>query len=656
VGRYRLESLIGKGGMAEVYRATDTRLDRTVAIKMVLPALVSQQAFLERFLREARLVAALEHPNILPIYDFGEEDGAPYLVTPLMTGGTLAQQIGASGLSPALVVNHVAQLAGSLDTAHEAGILHRDVKPGNVLMDRNARPVLADFGLARVAGAASDLTATGIMVGTPLYMAPELAQGADASASSDLYALGVLAYQMLCGATPFNAETPVAVLHQHVAQEVPPLSKRISGLPLPVDDVLARALAKQPEERFPSGAEMARALGASLDCNVPAVTSTQAVGVMTPSSTSAAAQPSSDALIDGSLAVTPAPTGNPATGAAPDSPQGSGTKWLVAFIVLFAVLGIMLGARSLVGRPPSLTSRSATEGRPFGVAPRQAPAATESTANTIDAGVASAPKLAEGPATEGPFGATRRQAIQPLKRPQPLDAKNFTNLAQRAAAGLQFRPDDPSLAALAAYADGGLAYTRGDDDAARESIDQVRSVLGHHKAVQGMPAWIAEGKTADSLADWELAAIYGDARGDGLPAVDARLAQAPLDFRAQMGRALLLHLADRHDDAIEQAMDLHALVPPSKPESAGQVLRFVADEYVDLGRWDEAVRTYRQVVELGGSVAAQAGMDGGRIALEKLGDDSSARELFSAACNAGNLLACRRAATTRAGRPRRASR
>jgi len=374
VGRYRLESLIGKGGMAEVYRATDTRLDRTVAIKMVLPALVSQQAFLERFLREARLVAALEHPNILPIYDFGEQDGAPYLVTPLMTGGTLAQQIGASGLPPALVVDHVAQLAGSLDTAHEAGILHRDVKPGNVLMDRNARPVLADFGLARVAGAASDLTATGIMVGTPLYMAPELAQGADASTSSDLYALGVLAYQMLCGATPFDAETPVAVLHQHVAQEVPPLSKRISGLPLPVDDVLARALAKQPEERFPSGAEMARALGASLDCNVPTVTSRQAVAVMTPLSTSAATQPSSDALIDGSLAVTPVPTGNRPTGAAPDSPQGSGTKWWVAFIVLFAVLGIMLGARSLVGRTEK------QEPQPVLVAP----AATESTTINID--------------------------------------------------------------------------------------------------------------------------------------------------------------------------------------------------------------------------------------------------------------------------------
>jgi tetratricopeptide (TPR) repeat protein len=237
-----------------------------------------------------------------------------------------------------------------------------------------------------------------------------------------------------------------------------------------------------------------------------------------------------------------------------------------------------------------------------------------------------------------------------------MDADAFATLANRAAAGLQIRPDEPALAALAAYAEGGLAYTLGDDSTARQAIDRVRSVLGDQRSTQGIPAWIADGKATNSLTDWELAAIYGDARGIGLTAVEARLADAPADFRAQMGRALLLHLADRHDEAIEQALGLQALVPPSKPKSAGQVLRFVADEYVELERWDEAVRTYREVVKLGGPAAAQAGMDGGRIALDILKDSVAARELFQGACRAGNDLACGRGSGMRTRRPRRASR
>jgi hypothetical protein len=476
-------------------------------------------------------------------------------------------------------------------------------------MDRNGRPVLADFGLARVAGAASDLTATGIMVGTPLYMAPELAQGAEASTSTDLYALGVLAYQMLCGATPFNAETPVAVLHQHVAQEVPPLSKRISGLPQPVDDVLARALGKQADERFPTGMELARALGASFGCNLPAVTPRPTAATQTaPTSV----ESSSDALVNGSLAVTPVPSAAPARGENVDGPHRSGTRWSVAFIALFAVLGIMLGARSLLGR---------TDATP------PPPTATETT-----------------PRDES------------SRRPRPMDADAFTKLASRTAAALQSKPADPSLSALAAYADGGLAYSRGDDDAARAAVDRVRSFLGDKRSAQGIPAWIADGRTADTLTDWEMAAIYGDARGVGLTAVDTRLAKAPEDFRARMGRALLLHLANRHEEAIEQALSLHALLPGSKPQSSGQLLRFVADEYVELERWDEAVRAYREVVDLGGPAAAQAGMDGGRIALRKLKDRAVARELFQGACDAGNDLACGRVSGARTRRPRRASR
>jgi serine/threonine-protein kinase len=250
-----------------------------VAIKMILPSLTSQPAFLERFLREARLVAALEHPNILPIYDYGEHEGAPFLVMPYVDGGNLGRRVGLSGLSPSLVASWIEQLADALDTAHEAGILHRDVKSSNVLIARHDRPILSDFGIARKDGMTSDLTASGAAVGTPMYMAPELANGGGASRASDLYALAVLAYEMLTGTPPFSGETPLAILHQHVTQPVPPLGHRLAGGPSGADPVLAHALAKSPSDRPAScrdfAGELGRALGGSseraqLAINVPA--------------------------------------------------------------------------------------------------------------------------------------------------------------------------------------------------------------------------------------------------------------------------------------------------------------------------------------------------------------------------------------------------
>lgn len=632
VGRYRLESLIGKGGMAEVFRAVDTRLGRTVAVKTILPSLVSQQAFLERFLREARLVAVLEHPNILPIYDFGEQDGVPYLVMPQMTGGTLAERVALSGLPPALAVDYVAQLAHALDLAHGAGILHRDVKPSNVLMDRNERPVLADFGLARVAGAASDLTATGIMVGTPLYMAPELAQGAEASPSTDLYALAVLAYQMLSGTTPFSGETPVAVLHQHVAQQVPPLSERVTGFPPRVDDFFERALAKQADRRFASGTELARALGRSLA--VP-VRSGPWMGASAASA--ALAKHPTDAAIDGSLTVTPPPALKPSLPNHGAPRARFGAPWTLVLVALFAALGVLLGSRSLLGR-----DRAVTE---------PAPVAVEPAGETAPASIAATPPPIETARTQ--LDTSTRKGFQQLRRPRPLSADDFESLAGRAAAGLETRPDDPTLGALHAFAEGGLAYTRGEYDEAREALDRARAGLEESKGVKGLPLWTANDRPATELTEWELAAIYGDARGTGLSLVDARLASSPEDLRARMGRALLLHLNSRHDEAIEQARSVWDRVPEDNDEVTSQVVRFIADEYAELGEWSDAVSAYLHVARLGGPAAAQSGMDGGGIAIEKLHDRERARELFQAACDAGNSLACRRVGALRAGRGRR---
>ena len=247
LGRYLISSSLGRGGMAEVFKASDERLNRQVAIKVVLPIYGSEPRLLQRFLREAEIVAGLQHPNILPIYDFGEHDGLPFLVLPLIDGGTLADRAGARAVDPPRIAAWTHDLARALDAAHAAGVLHRDVKPGNVLVGRDEHLFLADFGIARLCDA-TRLTRTGMVVGTPVYMAPEVAAGQSAEAASDLYSLAVMSYEMLAGRPPFDGENMLSILHQHATRPVPPITDA-AGLPAGVDRVLAQGLAKQPAER-----------------------------------------------------------------------------------------------------------------------------------------------------------------------------------------------------------------------------------------------------------------------------------------------------------------------------------------------------------------------------------------------------------------------
>ena len=252
LGRYRLESLLGRGGMAEVFRATDTKLARTVAVKVILQTHAVEEHFLERFLREARMVASLEHPNILPVYDFGEENGVPFLVMPYLPGGSLRDRLKAGPVPLAVASSWIAQLADALDAAHAAGVLHRDVKPANVLLGKDDRLFLADFGIAKMLENQTGLTATGVVVGTPIYMAPEQAQGRPASPATDRYALAVLAFEILAGRPPFEGDNALSLMHQHVSNLPPVLSMRVAGLPAGLDAVLAHALAKDPSERPPT--------------------------------------------------------------------------------------------------------------------------------------------------------------------------------------------------------------------------------------------------------------------------------------------------------------------------------------------------------------------------------------------------------------------
>jgi eukaryotic-like serine/threonine-protein kinase len=256
-GRYRLAERIGSGGMGEVWRGTDEVLDRTVAIKLMLPALLDQPGFAERFRAEARTMANLNHPGVVDVYDYHSDDATTaFLVMEYVAGDPLSRTLQEVGrLTPARTMDLVAQAADALQAAHDQGIVHRDVKPGNLLVRPNGTLVLTDFGIAR-SEAATQLTATGMVLGTASYISPEQATGQPTTPASDVYALGVVAYECLAGHRPFTGDNPLDLALKH-KQEPPPLLP--ADVPPPVRDLVMKALAKDPAGRWPSAADLATA-------------------------------------------------------------------------------------------------------------------------------------------------------------------------------------------------------------------------------------------------------------------------------------------------------------------------------------------------------------------------------------------------------------
>ena len=259
IGAYRLLERIGRGGMSAVYRAYHAALDRYVAIKVLPDFFADDPLYRERFQQEARSVARLKHPNILEIFDFGYEDNLAYLVLELVEAGTLADRLG-KPMELREAVRVLEQLAGALDHAHQHGVLHRDIKPSNILLRADGTPVLADFGLAKMAGSLRRLTGSGTVMGTPEYMSPEQAADEALGPASDLYSFAIVAYEMLTGRVPFQGETPAATLLSHVTKQMPALPELRGELSAHVDDVLRRGMAKRPEERFASAATFVAAL------------------------------------------------------------------------------------------------------------------------------------------------------------------------------------------------------------------------------------------------------------------------------------------------------------------------------------------------------------------------------------------------------------
>ena len=256
VGPYRLEGLLGQGGMGAVHRAVDERDGRAVALKLLHPSLRARPDFVSRFRREARAAAELDHPNIVRVLDFGIEDGVPFLAMELLEGRSLLAEVAARPVLEAEIVDWMAQTAAGLRAAAERGIIHRDVKPTNLVLVDGPTVKVADFGLAKSAGSESHLTLTGEVLGTPHYMSPEQGQGAKVDARSDLYSLGASYYHLLAGEPPFRADTPVAVIMRHVQEEPQPLRSRAPRVSAELEGVIHRLLQKRPQERYPGYREL----------------------------------------------------------------------------------------------------------------------------------------------------------------------------------------------------------------------------------------------------------------------------------------------------------------------------------------------------------------------------------------------------------------
>ena len=367
VAGYRLLHVLGAGGASEVYLAQ--RVDDPnvlVAIKVLMPSwqLTPQdrKGFYARFQREAQAAERLKQPHILPVLAYGEQDGVTYMVLPFMPGGTLATRLANAprGLPLDEAAGYLEQLAGALDFAHAQGVIHRDIKPTNVLIDANGALFLADFGIARLFDPAeggarpgsqplTTLTVTGQVLGTPIYMAPEQVLNARVSPAADIYALGILLYQMVTGAVPFQADTPVGLAMQHV-QEAPPAPRlRRMDLPEPAQAAILRALAKAPEARFASAGALARAFAGGLN------------GIWTEGLAPSAANIYSTPAAPRTVVATPPPTivatpspypyGAPTYGAQPYLPEArhrnSGMIAVLALIAVVLLAGAILGTQVL---------------------------------------------------------------------------------------------------------------------------------------------------------------------------------------------------------------------------------------------------------------------------------------------------------------------
>mgnify|MGYP001119515683 CR=1 FL=1 len=337
--RYRLDERIASGGMGDVWRGVDDVLGRTVAVKLLLPSLLQEPGFTERFRGEARTMATINHPGVVEVYDYGSDsDLGAYLVMEYIHGEALSRTLSRVGrLTAGRTMALVAQAAEALHAAHQAGVVHRDVKPGNLLVRPDGTLVLTDFGIARQAGAAQ-LTADGSVLGTASYISPEQAMGEKATPLSDIYALGVVAYQCLSGYRPFEGDNPLEIAMRHVREQPPPMPPDV---PASARAVVERAMQKRPQDRYPNAAVFAREarrVAAELGTSAPRPTVT--VGTVGRPAVASAPAPTTRMMPTPGGGI----TGHTGDGQTQRRPNGPSAGTLVALIVAVVVVAVCIGA------------------------------------------------------------------------------------------------------------------------------------------------------------------------------------------------------------------------------------------------------------------------------------------------------------------------
>jgi tRNA A-37 threonylcarbamoyl transferase component Bud32 len=377
IDRYEVRQELGRGGMATVYYAYDPRVGREVAIKILLKEFMGDPMFRQRFEREVKAVASLEHPAIVPVYDYGEAE-QPYLVMRYMAGGTLGDKlkVGAMSLAEAGVI--VARVGAALEQAHTRGIVHRDLKPGNILFDQYGNAFLSDFGIVKLATGTKTLTDAGGLVGTPAYMSPEQVQGSgDLDGRSDIYSLGVILYEVLAGVIPYDADTPMGVAVMHVTQPVPRIRAVVPDIPKKMETIIAKAMAKDREDRYQMVNEMVEAVLAVTGGDLKTLMQS---GTVVAAGTGPLGQGKSARPTDPGVAPTPAVTMGPGTMAVDDSQPGTQPSratlplpaslnavpvwaWAAGAVVLLIVIGALV-IGGLSGGAKSSSGGAAGSGTP----------------------------------------------------------------------------------------------------------------------------------------------------------------------------------------------------------------------------------------------------------------------------------------------------